>query len=225
MSAPGDSGPTQGYYPDPSIPGYIRYWDGTAWVPGTSRPAPSEGAPAPAPPAEATGPGVQPAPSEQPPIDSTQQAGPLPDQTGPVFFDEQPAAGGLRGALPELRPRGEVDVRADAQGHGAAPTGETGAVPWYDPQQGPGAPAGAGGWYADASHQAGFGGDADQRVSWGAEDAAGRPIDPATAAVDPRVVPPTGIGPTPSARRAPGPPTDPAPVRGPQPHPHGRPHG
>src|SRR5579871_2109732 len=33
-------GPEAGYYADPVIPGYIRYWDGTAWVPGTSRPAP-----------------------------------------------------------------------------------------------------------------------------------------------------------------------------------------
>ncbi|MFD5462714.1 RDD family protein [Kitasatospora sp. NPDC127059] len=32
-----------GYYPDPSIPGFVRYWGGSAWVPGTSRPAPAEG--------------------------------------------------------------------------------------------------------------------------------------------------------------------------------------
>ncbi|GGP86896.1 RDD family protein [Streptomyces melanogenes] len=36
-------GPAPGYYPDPSIPGYIRYWDGRAWVPGSSRQAPQEG--------------------------------------------------------------------------------------------------------------------------------------------------------------------------------------
>ncbi len=34
------TGPEAGYYADPSIPGYIRYWDGTQWVAGTSRPAP-----------------------------------------------------------------------------------------------------------------------------------------------------------------------------------------
>ncbi len=45
-SAHGTPGP--GYYPDPSIPGYIRYWNGAAWVPGTSRPAPPEGEPMPA---------------------------------------------------------------------------------------------------------------------------------------------------------------------------------
>src|ERR1700722_12123323 len=36
------TGPEAGYYADPSIPGYIRYWDGTQWVAGTSRPAPSK---------------------------------------------------------------------------------------------------------------------------------------------------------------------------------------
>ncbi|MBP0454349.1 RDD family protein [Kitasatospora sp. RG8] len=35
--------PAPGYYPDPSIPGFVRYWGGTAWVPGTSRPSPAEG--------------------------------------------------------------------------------------------------------------------------------------------------------------------------------------
>jgi len=34
--------PPAGYYADPSIPGYIRYWDGNTWVAGTSRPAPDE---------------------------------------------------------------------------------------------------------------------------------------------------------------------------------------
>ncbi|MFJ9443867.1 RDD family protein [Kitasatospora sp. NPDC101235] len=35
--------PGPGYYPDPSVPGFVRYWGGSAWVPGTSRPAPAEG--------------------------------------------------------------------------------------------------------------------------------------------------------------------------------------
>ncbi|GLW45305.1 hypothetical protein Stsp02_09670 [Streptomyces sp. NBRC 14336] len=74
--APGDDRPREGYYPDPSIPGYVRYWNGTAWVPGTSRPAPSDGEPL-APP-----PGAGPA-----------QAGSVPpvEETGPHFFDEDPA--------------------------------------------------------------------------------------------------------------------------------------
>ncbi|MDT9698671.1 RDD family protein [Streptomyces sp. P17] len=68
--APGDDRPREGYYPDPSIPGYVRYWNGAAWVPGTSRPAPTDGEPL-APP-----PGAAPAPVEE---------------TGPHFFDEDPA--------------------------------------------------------------------------------------------------------------------------------------
>ncbi|GGT14523.1 RDD family protein [Streptomyces chromofuscus] len=69
--APGDDRPREGYYPDPSIPGYVRYWNGAAWVPGTSRPAPADGAPL-APP-----PGVRP-------------ARPAVEETGPHFFDEDP---------------------------------------------------------------------------------------------------------------------------------------
>ncbi|MGV4885051.1 RDD family protein [Streptomyces viridosporus] len=69
--APGDDTPREGYYPDPSIPGYVRYWNGAAWVPGTSRPAPRDGEPL-APP-----PGVRPA---QPSV----------EETGPHFFDEDP---------------------------------------------------------------------------------------------------------------------------------------
>lgn len=61
--APGDDRPREGYYPDPSIPGYVRYWNGVAWVPGTSRPAPSDGA--------------APAPVSV-------------EETGPHFFDEDP---------------------------------------------------------------------------------------------------------------------------------------
>ncbi|MET8949668.1 RDD family protein [Streptomyces sp. NPDC004393] len=68
--APGDDRPREGYYPDPSIPGYVRYWNGVAWVPGTSRPAPADGT-APAPP------GAGPAES---PVEAT----------GPHFFDEDP---------------------------------------------------------------------------------------------------------------------------------------
>ncbi|MDG4862612.1 DUF2510 domain-containing protein, partial [Streptomyces sp. T-3] len=92
--APGDSSPTSGYYPDPSIPGYVRYWNGAAWVPGTSRPAPAEGEPMPAPPGQAGAPAAAAAP-----------AAPV-EETGPVFLDEDPApetAGPeeLHGARPE----------------------------------------------------------------------------------------------------------------------------
>ncbi|MEU8506105.1 RDD family protein [Streptomyces brevispora] len=75
--APGDESPREGFYPDPSIPGYVRYWNGGSWVPGTSRPAPQRGEAMPsAPAAEEAGP--------PPP-------GPAPvDETGPVFFDQEP---------------------------------------------------------------------------------------------------------------------------------------
>ena len=39
--------PPAGYYADPSVPGYIRYWDGNEWVAGSSRPAPEQPAEAP----------------------------------------------------------------------------------------------------------------------------------------------------------------------------------
>ena len=71
--APGDDRPREGYYPDPSIPGYVRYWNGAAWVPGTSRPAPSDGRPL-TPPA-----GAAPA-----------RPAPAVEETGPHFFDEDP---------------------------------------------------------------------------------------------------------------------------------------
>jgi len=73
--APGDDRPREGYYPDPSIPGYVRYWNGAAWVPGTSRPAPSDGLPLGAP----GGPG------------QSGQPGRSVEETGPHFFDEDPA--------------------------------------------------------------------------------------------------------------------------------------
>ncbi|MEH0512291.1 RDD family protein [Streptomyces sp. B21-106] len=78
--APGDDRPREGYYPDPSIPGYVRYWNGSAWVPGTSRPAPSDGRPLTAP--SGGGP-----------------ASPV-EETGPHFFDEDPVQAGPAPANP-----------------------------------------------------------------------------------------------------------------------------
>ncbi|MFJ4541689.1 RDD family protein [Streptomyces tibetensis] len=71
--APGDDRPREGYYPDPSIPGYVRYWNGASWVPGTSRPAPGDG--------ESLAP---------PPGAGAAQPGSV-EETGPHFFDEDPA--------------------------------------------------------------------------------------------------------------------------------------
>nr|WSX79277.1 RDD family protein [Streptomyces sp. NBC_00899] len=86
MSAPpsGSSGssssasPAPGYYPDPSIPNYIRYWSGSGWVPGTSRPAPE---------------GVQPAPAQQ-----------AVDESGPMFLDADPSAPVAVQGVPEAPP-------------------------------------------------------------------------------------------------------------------------
>ncbi|MCG8967309.1 RDD family protein [Streptomyces sp. CL12-4] len=88
--APGDDRPREGYYPDPSIPGYVRYWNGASWVAGTSRPAPKDGEPL-APP-----PGVRPA---APAVASV-------EETGPHFFDEDPveepsAGASQHGSRPE----------------------------------------------------------------------------------------------------------------------------
>ncbi|MEU3598430.1 RDD family protein [Streptomyces sp. NPDC006798] len=81
MSAPtphgGDGSPAPGYYPDPSIPSYVRYWNGASWVPGTSRPAPRDAGDAPA---------AEPAPLPAP----TASAVPAVEETGPVFLDEEP---------------------------------------------------------------------------------------------------------------------------------------
>ncbi len=112
--APGDDRPREGYYPDPSIPGYVRYWNGAAWVPGTSRPAPKDGEPL-APP-----PGVRPA---QPSV----------EETGPHFFDEDPVE---ESAAPAA-------TGTPAPRHGSAPepasawgTDEARRAPWPAAPQG-----------------------------------------------------------------------------------------
>ncbi|MFD6418841.1 RDD family protein [Streptomyces sp. NPDC060194] len=144
--APGEAGPRADYYPDPSIPGYIRYWNGAAWVPGTSRPAPKGGDPMPEPPASAvparTAFPAAPAPS---PAAPTQVA--VVDETGPVFFDEEPR----RGAHPA-----EPAAHQPSDLHGSRPE-----------------PATA--WQANTARQTGFGGEPDRRISWGnAPQAAGQ---------------------------------------------------
>lgn len=84
--APGDDRPREGYYPDPSIPGYVRYWNGASWVPGTSRPAPTDGET------------LSPPPGAAAPAASV-------EETGPHFFDEEPAgepaADAAHGSRPE----------------------------------------------------------------------------------------------------------------------------
>ncbi|MEE1777215.1 RDD family protein [[Kitasatospora] papulosa] len=154
--APGDESPREGYYPDPSIPGYVRYWNGAAWVPGTSRPAPQGG----------MTPATPPAPV---------------DETGPMYLDE-------------------VEGADTARGDGGSGTGQPDAAP------GRSLPATA--WQADTSRQTGFGGDRDNRVSWGGQD----PRTPEARTPEARTSGPTA----PPAASAPadGAPPGPDPTRG-----------
>ncbi|MFJ2175683.1 RDD family protein [Streptomyces sp. NPDC087851] len=121
---PGDGGnvPREGFYPDPSIPGYVRYWNGAAWVPGTSRPAPREGE------------GAQAAL----PAAATPPALPAVDETGPVFLDEdpperprqEPASAWQADASRQTGFGGERDARVSWGGTGpTGPTSPTGQDP------------------------------------------------------------------------------------------------
>ncbi|WP_405980498.1 RDD family protein [Streptomyces sp. NBC_00158] len=148
-ASPGDGehAAREGYYPDPSIPGYVRYWNGASWVPGTSRPA----VPA-AVRVEETGPVF---------LDETSMTEALRDP-GPAA-----APGGAWGYGAEAAPR-----PGPGAGHAPAPEAGNPAGPG---DGGRGRPDGAapeagrapGGWQVDPVHQAGFGGPRDARVSWG----------------------------------------------------------
>ncbi|MFD5636855.1 RDD family protein [Streptomyces sp. NPDC127077] len=171
--APGDDRPREGYYPDPSIPGYVRYWNGAAWVPGTSRPAPSGGE-ALSPPAAAR-PAQVPAPASSPEFSAArgQTATPAVEETGPHFFDEDPEPHGTASAEPHATASGEAHRAASAEAqHGSRPE-----------------PAAS--WGADRSRQSGFGGDQDRRVSWGAPKTSGA-RDPRTAGFTDAVSGPDG---------------------------------
>ncbi|MCZ4100350.1 RDD family protein [Streptomyces sp. H39-C1] len=110
MSSPstgssGSSGsPVPGYYPDPSIPGYIRYWNGAAWVPGTSRPAPRPGEELAPPPGQDAGGRGTPGPPAPAPASGGGTGMPAVEESGVMFFDEdpvrtaEPAASDGRGA-------------------------------------------------------------------------------------------------------------------------------
>lgn len=109
--------PAPGYYPDPSVPGFVRYWGGSAWVPGTSRPAPAAGEPL-APPrgasrrAAATFAPAAPPPRPVVPVTPSGPSGSSGrvgraesvDETGPVFFDQTSA-----GASFMLAPHAELE--------------------------------------------------------------------------------------------------------------------
>jgi hypothetical protein len=100
---PGADAPSAGYYPDPSIPGFVRYWDGDRWLPGTSRPAPRDGEELPPPRAAARSsapsmnfvPPPSPSPSPVPSAAPVDRVPPGADESGPIYFD---MTGGLPAA-------------------------------------------------------------------------------------------------------------------------------
>jgi uncharacterized RDD family membrane protein YckC len=129
--APGDDRPREGYYPDPSIPGYVRYWNGSAWVPGTSRPAPQDGEP------------LTPPPGARP-------AAPAVEETGPHFFDEDPQpeptgpqSGSAWGGDQAGTPPGFGGVPDRGAAWGTDPQAHRAQVPGADPRSpaDPAAPA------------------------------------------------------------------------------------
>ncbi|MFF0107880.1 RDD family protein [Streptomyces hirsutus] len=148
--APGDDAPREGFYPDPSIPGYVRYWNGAAWVPGTSRPAPDGGG-APLAPSASGGAG---SPGSAPAV-------PAVEETGPHFFDEDPVDG------PAPSPSSSSPSPSPSQVPSPSSPFSPSPLP-ADSQHGS-RPEPASAWGADRSHQSGFGGDQDRRVSWGAD--------------------------------------------------------
>ncbi|WP_241253248.1 RDD family protein [Streptomyces sp. W1SF4] len=161
-ASPGDGehAAREGYYPDPSIPGYVRYWNGASWVPGTSRPAAA--------------------------VPTAVRV----EETGPVFLDDTSMTEALRDPGPTpWGPAGHGDpaparLRDSAPGPqwGGTPDPGRGGAAEPEPEPRPGGGGaepgrGPGGWQVDPVHQAGFGGPRDARVSWGdpAEPEPGRP--------------------------------------------------
>ncbi|MEU3465451.1 RDD family protein [Streptomyces sp. NPDC006733] len=109
----GSSGsPVPGYYPDPSIPGYIRYWNGAAWVPGTSRPAPRPGEELSPPPGQDAGGRGTPG-----------RAAPVPavEESGVMFFDEDRVRAQAPAPAPAPAPTPAPEPASGGRGAAAAP--------------------------------------------------------------------------------------------------------
>ncbi|MFJ2867357.1 RDD family protein [Kitasatospora sp. NPDC087314] len=184
FAAAGDPavGPEPGYYPDPSIPGFVRYWGGSAWVPGTSRPAPAEGEVLEPPrfadrrpaPGTAAARAVPPPMAPEPVVAGLAVAEPSwggavgGGDTGPVYLDQ--TTGGAEFFLgprvaeviggPVFRTVGPSGVEAAAFGEPVfgEPVVEVSATGLEEP-----------GWQADPQAQRGpmETGDASRWVSWG----------------------------------------------------------
>lgn len=190
MSAPtppsGGGIPGPGYYPDPSIPGYVRYWNGAAWVPGTSRrtqegeedlfasaehagagaggaetpESPADAVPADAVPVDALSADAVSAdavPADALSAEPAAPAAPAVSETGPVFLDEEEPQDAPP-AVPASRGR---HARAGGEADDVRDAAEAAASVE--------APSDAqGGWQAvdvvDVAERA------DGRVAWGAQD-------------------------------------------------------
>ncbi|MFF0448215.1 RDD family protein [Streptomyces sp. NPDC004609] len=194
MSAPtphgGDGSPTPGYYPDPSIPGYVRYWNGAAWVPGTSRPAPKDDdaaavtsgrAAADRAPAQSAAPSAAPARA----ADRTPAPGTNPPPPGARTPEPSASARTPAPATPATpaTPTPATPSTPAAAAPAPARLEETGPV-FLDeePSDQPSRPEPATAWQATTSRQTGFGGERDNRVAWGGPE-------PAAPSADPRVPP------------------------------------
>ncbi|MET9447238.1 RDD family protein [Streptomyces cinerochromogenes] len=163
--APGDDRPREGYYPDPSIPGYVRYWNGASWVPGTSRPAPKDGEPLTPPP------GVRPAPAAV-------------EETGPHFFDEDPPGPDQQAGPDRQGGAGPQSIAGQRGAEGQQGAAGQAAGQWS--QAGPAAQAGPADQWAQAgpagqAAQAGAaaqGGPAAQGAQWSRPGQAAQPGQP-----------------------------------------------
>ncbi|MFB8237769.1 RDD family protein [Kitasatospora purpeofusca] len=177
------AGPAPGYYPDPSVPGFVRYWGGSAWVPGTSRAAPAEGEVLPPPryatrrPAAAgAGAGARyvppPVAAEPVPVPVSMPV-PLPEpasggDTGPVYLDRTAGGASFTFAAPDNGPvfrRGGEPVVVDGTA-GPAPDPVPEAPDRSARDRSEPEPAG---WQADPRAQRGLmeTGSAPRWVSWG----------------------------------------------------------
>ncbi|NJQ17157.1 RDD family protein [Streptomyces bohaiensis] len=108
------SSPEPNWYADPSIPGYIRFWSGSGWVPGTSRPEPAPGEAPPAPPVPV--PGAAPVGHEPAPWSEAAPQEPAPDGAPGATGEEPPGPAGTSGdaAAPAADPRDETPPAATA---------------------------------------------------------------------------------------------------------------
>ncbi|MFF3211346.1 RDD family protein [Streptomyces sp. NPDC002886] len=226
-ASPGDGehAAREGYYPDPSIPGYVRFWNGLNWVPGTSRPAA---------PADETGPvfldqtGMSEALREPERAEHRPRPRPAP-APAPASWPEPAGSAAAPAARSEVESWAESAARSDfgswpaagaADAAGDAGGYASGYAGGYEPGYASGSESGYGSgsesgsepgsaaaeWQADPLHQSGFGGPRDRRVSWGhEEEAAARPggISLARPSV-PAPAPHQAAAPAPLRAQAPG---------------------